>query len=153
MKAEQVTGVLKEVGPLLDALGLECASDERSWALVFEEEPICLLECCDDGERFILSTELSALGDADRIGLYELMLMYNDQGATTGGVRLGVDNPDGAATMSVDLTPEELHPDKFIGLLEGFRALCAAWREIVEGWPLGGELTAPIEELKPRQRV
>ena len=153
MNAEQITEILKDMGRRIGALQLECAEKEGNWALFFEEEPICMLERCEGRDWFVLSSELGALGDCDRVGLYELMLAYNDQGATTGGARLGIDNADGVATLSVDLSVEELEPGRFHGLLDGFRRLRSAWSEIIEGWPAADKDDASRQDLIPILRA
>ncbi len=153
MNAEQVTEMLKEVGPRVGALQLECAENDGSWAFFFKEGPMCMLEHCEGRDWFVLSSELGVLGDADRIGLYELMLSYNDQGATTGGARLGIDDADGMATLSVDLSADDLQPNQFCSLIEGFRGLRSVWSQIVEGWPAAANADAPTKDFMSKLRA
>ncbi len=135
MEKEQIDTLMNEIGPLVDAAGLSYSDDAPIWELQFEDRPPCYLQASEREDQYILSGEVAEPPVQGREALFQTMLIYNDQGGTTGGARLALDgDEDGWVTLAIDLHVSELSPEKFSNLVSSYLDLRSHWRRVVEGW-------------------
>ena len=143
MDNSQLTELFTEAGPLIDAEELSYDEDEQVWGFTFDGEPPCLLQVGANPQHIVLSGEIAPLPEGGRLKLYELMLRYNDQAAESGGVRLAIDDPEGAAILSVDLNRDGLTLESISQLVEGFLGLRRSWMTILGEWQEEDASTTP----------
>ena len=134
MDNTQLTEFFTEAGPLIDAEELSYDEEGQAWGFAFDGDPPCLFQVGANPQHIVLSGEIAPLPQQGRLKLYELMLRYNDQAAGTGGVRLAIDDPEGVATLSIDLSRDGLSLETFSQLVEDFRSLRRSWTTIVGEW-------------------
>ena len=131
MDSAQLTELFVECGPLVDAVELNFNEEESIWAFRFQDEPPCVFRVGERPGHVVLSGEIAPLPAEGRLALYEMMLQYNDHAAITGGLRLSIEDAEGAAKLSIDLGRDDLNRETVAALVPNFREIRRSWVTLV----------------------
>ena len=135
---EQIRALMQELGQVLDFAEVAERAETRTWSLTTRDGAILFVELAADGERLWLSAEAGVPRPSDRERLYPLMLQYNAQWQQTGGVRLALDGPEGAAVLAYDMPVTGLGVPPLCTVIANYLVMLGGWRRIVAGAAAGG---------------
>ena len=129
---EIISGVVTELGPLVDRLEEVTAPGEGMWGLQFDEDAIhCELD--ESGQRLYLTMELGPLPEARREDVLQSLLAFNSLWKETGGVRMALDRPDGQVMQVCDIATEQIDVTKVAQIVESLLAKADAWKALLAG--------------------
>ncbi|MEN3385176.1 MAG: hypothetical protein V7608_5220 [Hyphomicrobiales bacterium] len=138
---EQLNALMAETGAVLE-LAQVLGFDEGGWALGVDEDTTLFVDHEVDQHRIVLTGEVAAVRPAAKAAVHELLLQYNNQWRSTGGVRLALDGPDGSVIQICDLSTAQLDAQAFAGAVQVFIDILRGWRDILSRDPANGG-TAP----------
>lgn len=130
MRIEQVDGLMSQLGPVLDPLGITAFPGAKAWGIALDEETSVLVDFDESQGKLVLSSEVGT-PSGDRGQLYELMLRHNYLWDQTGGVRLALDAAGGNVVQIVDLFTEGLDVSALGRAVGVFADAARAWRTII----------------------
>jgi hypothetical protein len=128
---EQITQLVKELGPAMPEIDAIVQTEEPSWAIQFSDETIIIIEPADDPSRMVISAELGAAAEAQQRNVYETLLCYNLMWRDSGGVKVGLAGPQGALIISLDLCLEGLTLIEMQQGIERFLKITRSWAQYV----------------------
>lgn len=142
--AAQIDALLAETGALLELPEVLGFSEENCWTLRIDENTLLFVDH-EAGRPFVtLSGEVAAVRPAARAQVHELLLVYNGQWKTTGGLRMALDGPDGAVIQLCELPVADLDARSFAGALRVFTDVLLGWREMLGRDPAGSAGTSDL---------
>src|SRR4051794_19481209 len=141
---------LDEVQKLIEGLGPDCPAilevdqdGEGSWAVTFDDEAVVVLGFDPVQQKLLLSTELGAPEDGQRLRVYETVLSYNLLQAETGGVMMGLGGAHGQVVQMCGISAGVLDHATLTRALEAFAGLARSWRRFVAAPPEGEDAAGP----------
>ena len=99
---EHIQALMREIGPQMALAQVTEFEVEGTWTLMPDEDTVLFADYDEAGGRLVLSAEAGRPVDSGRLGLYDLLLRYNNSWAETGGVRMALDG-EGTVVQLFDL--------------------------------------------------
>lgn len=127
---EHVQALMRDIGPQSGLLEVTEFAEHDTWTLVVDEATVLFADYDNTGPRLMLSAEAGVPADAGRLGLYELLLKYNDAWRETGGGRMALD-PAGTVVQRFELPVQGLELPRLQAVIGAFVDVLHGWREIV----------------------
>jgi hypothetical protein len=66
--------MMEEIGPNMPDIEAVIQSEEKNWAIQFEDQSIVMLEWADQPDRVVLSAMLGAPSEKMQLSVYETLL-------------------------------------------------------------------------------
>jgi len=134
---EQLNALMAETGAILE-LAQVVGFDAGGWALGIDEDTTLFVDHEADQDRIVLSCEVAVVRPGAKGSVHELLLQYNNQWKSTGGMRLALDGPDGSVIQICDLSTTQLDARAFAGAVRVFFDILQGWRDILSRDPASG---------------
>jgi hypothetical protein len=139
---EQLNALMAETGAILE-LAQVLGFDEGGWALEVDADTLVFVDHETDQDRIVLSGEVAPVRPAAKASVHDLLLQYNNQWKTTGGVRMALDGPNGSVIQICDLSTAQLDAHAFAGTVRTFVDVLQGWRDILSRDPANGSGNPP----------
>lgn len=156
VSGEQIQRLMADVGPLCETIAGVYQEGELLWLVEFDDATLVIVEFDEEVMKLNLSAEIGAPDAEDRLKAYETMLIYNFASSQTGGLRLGLDEPDGKAFLFYDLVASHLELSALQRALANFADRAALMANLIEAG-LGRETTtadhSAVEEIPGALRI
>ncbi|MEE4379667.1 MAG: type III secretion system chaperone, partial [Candidatus Competibacteraceae bacterium] len=111
------------------------------------DEAVLELHVDDRLHKLVLSMALGATKEHQRATTYHALLVANGLWRETGGLRFGLDAPDGEIEQCLDLNLNDIAVQYLIEILQDFVDRGRVWREIIALH--GGLNSEEIEQQHP----
>jgi hypothetical protein len=142
---EQVARLMAEVGTLDDDIVAVVQTGDDSWAIRFEDVDI-EVERDPHGGRLVLSAEIAVPRREDRVTVYEALLSYSMLWRETGGLRMALAEPGGAAVQLVDLNTVDVTPKLLATVAANLAERTLVWRAFLASGQQGEQPTNPLAD-------
>ena len=130
---QRVQIMMEEVGPAMPAIEAVIQSEEKNWAIQFEDQSITTLEWADKPDRIVLSAMLGIPSESMQLSVYETLLCYNLLWKDTGGVKMALAGPSGELMLLYELFVAELNLSELQIVLANFTSIAQVWTVYVTG--------------------
>jgi hypothetical protein len=107
--------------------------EESLWTVRLRDNSAVLIRLTDSPERLVLSAILGHAPADQQFALYELLLCYNLLWQATGGVRIGMDGPQGELVLVYDFIADSSSANLLKTVVLNVAALAHIWRAHIEG--------------------
>lgn len=107
--------------------------EQSLWTIQFDDNSALFVQWANTPERLVLSATLGRAQAEKQLALYEILLSYNLLWQETGGVRIGMDGPQGELTMIYDVFADSLSPSALRTVVLNLANLARVWRAYVSG--------------------
>ena len=141
-----VSQLLTEAGPLIGDVAISESDDGNAWVVIFNEDTEVFIELDDEGSKVVLSANIATPDVNQRLTVYELILQVNSQYLQTGGLRFGLEEPEGNVEMIADLSLHELNATTLANVVADFASRIVEWRQTVH---VGATETSTSDEITP----
>lgn len=123
--------LIAQAAPLTSAMEVREYSD-TSWVFAVTDDVFVSVDHDEERDVLVLTANIGKPPGSNAIEVYELLLQMATQWRDTGGLRMGLDRPDGFVTQIYDLPRADLRADRFAAALENFAQVADAWRGILK---------------------
>ena len=130
---QRVQIMMEEVGPAMPEIEAVIQSEEKNWAIQFEDQSITTLEWADKPDRIVLSAMLGIPSESMQLSVYETLLCYNLLWKDTGGVKMALAGPSGELMLLSELFVAELNLSELQIVLANFISIAQVWTVYVTG--------------------
>jgi hypothetical protein len=130
---ERAQILMSELASGMPEEGTVSQVDESLWTVRFEDSSALLVQWANTPARLVLSATLGRAQAEQQPALYEILLSYNLLWQETGGVRIGMDGPQGELTMIYDFFADLLSPSTLRTVVLNLANLARVWRAYVSG--------------------
>jgi hypothetical protein len=76
---EHIRALMREIGPQMALAQVTEFESEGTWTLMPDEDTVLFADHDEAGGRLVLSAEVGRPIEAGRLGLYDLLLRYNNR--------------------------------------------------------------------------
>jgi hypothetical protein len=132
---EQLNALMAEIGPILELQEVTGFASQELWTLQVDDDTLLFADHDPAQGRIVLSGEVATPRPAGKAAVHELLLQYNNQWKTTGGVRMALDGPDGAVIQICDIATADLDARTLAGTVRIFTDMLRAWRDMLNRDP------------------
>ena len=130
---ERMQAMMEEIGPDMAEIEAVIQSEDKNWAIQFEDQSIIMLEWAERPDRVILSSMLGIPSEAMQLSVYEALLCYNLLWKDTGGVKMALAGPGGELVLLYELHAEELQLNELKIVVSNFFSISHVWSVYVTG--------------------
>ena len=127
LSADELNRVLAEVGPLDDAILEVVGTDPDTWLVRFETVDV-ELEYDGPGGRLVFTVAIGTPSEANRLRIYEALLLYNVIWRDTGGLRMALSGPGAGALQIADLADADIDPRRIVLVAVNMAERALLWR-------------------------
>ncbi len=146
---ERIQIMMEEIGPSMPDIEAVIQSEEKNWAIQFEDQSIVMVEWADRPDRVVLSAMLGTPSEKMQLSVYETLLCYNLLWKDTGGVKMALAGPGGELILLYELHASELNLNELQTVLSNFASIAQVWSVYVMGeseQPVGN-IPGPMDML------
>ncbi len=146
---ERIQIMIEEIGPNMPEIEAIIQSEEKNWAIQFEDQSIVMLEWADRPDRIVLSAMLGTPVEKMQLSVYETLLCYNLLWKDTGGIKMALAGPGGELILVYELHASELALNELQTVLSNFASIAQVWGIYVTGeseQPIGN-IPGPMDML------
>ncbi len=146
---ERIQIMMEEIGPEMPEIEAVIQSEEKNWAIQFEDQSIVMLEWTDRPDRIVLSAMLGTPAEKMQLSVYETLLCYNLLWKDTGGVKMALAGPGGELILLYELHTPDLALNELQTVLSNFSSIAQVWSVYVMGeseQPVGN-IPGPMDML------
>jgi hypothetical protein len=136
---EQLNALMAEIGPMLEIQEVTGFESQNAWTLELDDQTLLFADHEPDQNRLVISGEVAKPHPDRKAALHELLLQYNYQWKTTGGVRMALDEPDGAVVQICDISTINLDASALAGTIQVFTDVLRTWRDMLVQEPRNTE--------------
>ncbi len=129
---QQFRTLLLEVAPLLESAQAVLRQDNATWVMVFADELLVEVHVDERLRKVVLSTLVGRPEDELCASTYQVLFIVNGLWRETGGLRFGLDAPDGEIEQCLDLNLDHLSVQKLVAIMEDFTARAGVWQALIE---------------------
>lgn len=126
-----IAEMMTALGKLLDLERVVEAEPGVAWIIGVDGQRAILVEHDAEAACLHLSADLPAVPPAQRIEIYELLLLYNAQWQATGGIRMALDAPGGAVEQVVTVPMDGLDVTVLATVVTRFFEKMVAWELVL----------------------
>ncbi len=130
---ERMQIMMEEIGPSMSEIEAVIQSEEKNWAIQFEDQSIVMLEWTDNPDRVVLSAMLGTASESMQLSVYETLLCYNLLWKDTGGVKMALSGPGGELVLLYELFASNLSLNELQTVLANFVSIAQVWSVYVTG--------------------
>lgn len=130
---ERMQIMMEEIGPVMPSIEAVIQSEERNWAIQFDDQSIVMLEWADKPDRVVLTAMLGSPSESMQLSVYETLLCYNLLWKDTGGVKMALSGPGGELILLYELSGTELTLGELQTVLANFVSIAQVWSVYVTG--------------------
>ena len=149
--SEQIQHLMREIGPLVDAIDAIEQVGEQNWAIGFDEATWLTVDYNEQTDKLTLAIDCGPSPEQNRIKLYETLLTYNYLWEETGGLRMALDEPGGRVVLIFDVAVHGLDSATFATVVENMVTKSRLWQQSIQG--VGSESDPPSSETPMGIRV
>lgn len=140
--------LITELGRVLPDNNALSQVEESLWTIRFEDGSTLFIRPTETPERLVLSASLGHAPGEKQFALYELLLCYNALWQKTGGVRIGMDGPQGELVLAYDYFADSPSASTLRTVVLNVAGLAAIWRAYI-----GGNDPPPDFQLDPGSAI
>lgn len=130
---ERIQIMMEEIGPAMPEIEAVIQSEEKNWAIQFEDQSIVMLEWAESPERIVLTAILGTPSETMQLSVYETLLCYNLLWKDTGGVKMALSGPGGELVLLYELFAANLNRNELQTVLINFVSIAQVWSVFVTG--------------------
>lgn len=130
---ERMQIMMQEIGPSLPEIEAVIQSEEKNWAIQFEDQSIVMLEWAENPERVVLTAMLGTPSESMQLSVYETLLCYNLLWKDTGGVKMALSGPGGELILLYELFATDLDLAGLQTVVTNFTSIAQVWSVYVTG--------------------
>ena len=122
---DQISGMLSEIGPILDLSEIAAYEDLQSWDIAVDDETgqLVTLHHDTDNHRLCMVGEVGPVNEDKLTETYSFLLQFNRFWDDNGGSRLALDDADGPVCLIVDVSLYELTTERLTAAIARFTEL------------------------------
>lgn len=139
---ERIQIMMEEIGPSMPEIEAVIQSEEKNWAIQFDDQSIVMLEWAEKPDRIVLSAMLGIPSESMQLSVYETLLCYNLLWKDTGGVKMALAGPGGELILLYELHAADLVLNDLQIILSNFVSIAQVWSVYVMG-----ESEQPVSSL------
>lgn len=146
---ERMQIMMEEIGPAMPEIEAVIQSEEKNWAIQFEDQSIVMLEWAENPDRVVLTAILGTPSETMQLSVYETLLCYNLLWKDTGGVKMALSGPGGELVLLYELFAATLNRHDLQTVLINFVSIAQVWGVFVtgEGDEQATQLPSPTDML------
>ena len=146
---ERMQIMMEEIGPAMPEVEAVIQSEEKNWAIQFEDQSIVMLEWAESPDRVVLTAMLGIPSETMQLSVYETLLCYNLLWKDTGGVKMALSGPGGELVLLYELFASNLNRNELQTVLINFVSISQVWSVYVtgEGEQPASNLPSPTDML------
>ena len=146
---ERMQIMMEEIGPAMSEIEAVIQSEEKNWAIQFEDQSIVMLEWAENPDRIVLTAILGTPSESMQLSVYETLLCYNLLWKDTGGVKMALSGPGGELVLLYELFAANLNRNELQTVLINFVSISQVWSVYVtgEGEEPASQLPSPTDML------
>jgi Tir chaperone protein (CesT) family len=146
---ERIQIMMEEIGPAMSEIEAVIQSEEKNWAIQFEDQSIVMLEWAENPDRVVLTAMLGVPSETMQLSVYETLLCYNLLWKDTGGVKMALSGPGGELVLLYELFASNLNRNELQTVLINFVSISQVWSVYVtgEGEQPASNLPSPTDML------
>ncbi len=146
---ERMQAMMEEIGPAMAEIEAVIQSDDKKWAIQFEDQSIIMLEWTERPDRIVLSSMLGIPSETMQLSVYEALLCYNLLWKDTGGVKMALAGPGGDLMLLYELYVDQLMLNDLQIVISNFSSISQVWSVYVTGesQELLGNVPGPMDML------
>ena len=146
---ERMQIMMEEIGPAMPEVEAVIQSEEKNWAIQFEDQSIAMLEWAESPDRVVLTAMLGIPSETMQLSVYETLLCYNLLWKDTGGVKMALSGPGGELVLLYELFASNLNRNELQTVLINFVSISQVWSVYVtgEGEQPASNLPSPTDML------
>jgi hypothetical protein len=146
---ERMQIMMEEIGPAMSEIEAVIQSEEKNWAIQFEDQSIVMLEWAENPDRVVLTAMLGVPSETMQLSVYETLLCYNLLWKDTGGVKMALSGPGGELVLLYELFASNLNRNELQTVLINFVSISQVWSVYVtgEGEQPASNLPSPTDML------
>ena len=146
---ERMQIMMEEIGPAMPEVEAVIQSEEKNWAIQFEDQSIVMLEWAESPDRVVLTAMLGIPSETMQLSVYETLLCYNLLWKDTGGVKMALSGPGGELVLLYELFTTNLNRNELQTVLINFVSIAQVWSVYVtgEGDQSASSLPSPTDML------
>lgn len=130
---ERIQIMMEEIGPSMSEIEAVIQSEDKNWAIQFDEQSIVTLEWAEKPERIVLTSMLGTPSEKMQTSVYETLLCYNLLWKDTGGVKMALSGPGGELVLLYELFVADLSLNELQTVLTNFVSIAQVWSVYVTG--------------------
>ena len=130
---ERIQIMMEEIGPAMPEIEAVIQSEEKNWAIQFEDQSIVMLEWAESPDRVVLTAMLGIPSETMQLSVYETLLCYNLLWKDTGGVKMALSGPGGELVLLYELFASNLNRNELQTVLINFVSISQVWSVYVTG--------------------
>jgi hypothetical protein len=130
---ERIQIMMEEIGPSMSEIEAVIQSEEKNWAIQFDDQSIVMLEWSESPDRIVLSAMLGTASESMQLSVYETLLCYNLLWKDTGGVKMALSGPGGELVLLYELFASNLSLNELQTVLANFVSIAQVWSVYVTG--------------------
>lgn len=130
---ERIQIMMEEIGPSMSEIEAVIQSEDKNWAIQFDEQSIVTLEWAEKPERIVLTSMLGTPAEKMQTSVYETLLCYNLLWKDTGGVKMALSGPEGELVLLYELFVADLSLNELQTVLTNFVSIAQVWGVYVTG--------------------
>ncbi len=130
---ERMQIMMEEIGPSMNEIEAVIQSEDKNWAIQFDDQAIVMLEWSDQPDKVVLTTMLGTPSEAMQLSVYETLLCYNLLWKDTGGVKMALSGPGGELVLLYELFATDLTINELQVVLTNFLSIAQVWSVYVTG--------------------
>lgn len=129
--SDQIQLLMEELGPAMDEVTDILREADTSWTIALEDETVIGLDLVAEQEKLVLSTELGEPPEERRAFCNEFFMVYNFNWVQSGGVKIGLESPNGEYVMMFELNAAGLSLQTLQMVIANMARQSLAWRELI----------------------
>ena len=147
---ERMQIMMEEIGPSMPEIEAVIQSEEKNWAIQFDDQSIVMLEWTSKPDRIVLSAMLGTPAEKMQLSVYETLLCYNLLWKDTGGVKMALAGPGGELILLYELHASDLMLAELQTVISNFSSIAQVWGMYVtgEGEQPAGNVHGPMDMLQ-----
>ncbi len=147
---ERMQIMMEEIGPSMPEIEAVIQSEEKNWAIQFDDQAIVMLEWAEKPDRLVLSAMLGSPTERMQLSVYETLLCYNLLWKDTGGVKMALAGPGGELILLYELHAADLNVGDLQTVVANFRSIAEVWSVYVtgEGEQPASSIHGPMDMLQ-----
>lgn len=130
---ERMQIMMEEIGPSMTEIEAVIQSEDKNWAIQFDDQAIVMLEWADQPDKVVLTTMLGTPSESMQLSVYETLLCYNLLWKDTGGVKMALSGPGGELVLLYELFAANLTINELQVVLTNFLSIAQVWSVYVTG--------------------
>ena len=130
---ERMQAMMEEIGPAMAEIEAVIQSEDKNWAIQFEDQSIIMLEWAERPDRIVLSSMLGIPSETMQLSVYEALLCYNLLWKDTGGVKMALAGPGGDLMLLYELYVDQLMLNELQVVISNFSSISHVWSVYVTG--------------------